>query len=281
VNNDMVLVRRVPRPRPRIMGILNVTPDSFSDGGSWQNVDEAVEHAVELHKQGADIIDVGGESTRPGADRVSPEEEQQRVLPVVRELSSRGIRVSVDTMNSTTARAAAEAGASIINDVSGGLADEEMYRVISSLEVDYIVSHWRGHSKDMNDLARYNDVVGDVRTELQQRVAELIIWGVDENRIIIDPGLGFAKQGQQNWQLLGRLDRLESLGFPIMIGASRKGFVGELLSDEQEMTERDPATAVVSALAAQSGAWGVRVHDVESTKAALAVWSAWEKGATA
>ncbi|MCU1424801.1 MAG: folP [Microbacteriaceae bacterium] len=281
MNNDMVLVRRVPRPRPRIMGILNVTPDSFSDGGSWQNVDEAVEHAVELHKQGADIIDVGGESTRPGADRVSPEEEQQRVLPVVRELSSRGIRVSVDTMNSTTARAAAEAGASIINDVSGGLADEEMYRVISSLEVDYIVSHWRGHSKDMNDLARYNDVVGDVRTELQQRVAELIIWGVDENRIIIDPGLGFAKQGQQNWQLLGRLDRLESLGFPIMIGASRKGFVGELLSDEQEMTERDPATAVVSALAAQSGAWGVRVHDVESTKAALAVWSAWEKGATA
>jgi dihydropteroate synthase len=281
VNNDMVLVRRVPRPRPRIMGILNVTPDSFSDGGSWQNVDEAIAHAVELHKHGADIIDVGGESTRPGADRVSPDEEQQRVLPVVRELSARGIRVSVDTMNSTTARAAAEAGASIINDVSGGLADEEMYRVIASLKVDYIVSHWRGHSKDMNDLARYNEVVGDVRTELQHRIAELIIWGVDENRIIIDPGLGFAKTGQQNWQLLGRLDRLESLGFPIMIGASRKSFLGELLDDEREMSERDPATGVVSALAAQAGVWGVRVHDVETTKAALAVWSAWEKGATA
>ena len=278
--SDMVLVRKVARPRPRIMGILNVTPDSFSDGGRWNSVDDAIEHGALLHAEGADLIDVGGESTRPRAVRVSPDEEQQRVLPVVRELSDRGIRVSIDTLNSSTARAAAEVGATIVNDVSGGLADEEMFRTIAALDTEYIVSHWRGHSDTMNELANYNEVVGDVRTEIQRRVAELIIWGVDENRIIVDPGLGFAKTSTHNWRLLGNLDRLASLGYPVLIGASRKRFLADLLPGDATVQERDPATAVISALAAQAGVWGVRVHDVETTKAALAVWSEWEKGAT-
>jgi len=280
VGNDMVLVRKTARPRPRIMGILNVTPDSFSDGGRWNSVDDAIEHGALLHSQGADLIDVGGESTRPGAVRVSPDEEQQRVLPVVRELSDRGIRVSIDTLNSSTARAAAEAGASIVNDVSGGLADDEMFRTIASLDTDYIVSHWRGHSDNMHELANYTEVVGDVRTEIQRRVAELIVWGVDENRIIVDPGLGFAKTAAHNWKLLGNLDRLASLGYPVLIGASRKRFLADLLPGDAAVEDRDPATAVISALAAQAGVWGVRVHDVDTTKAALAVWTEWEKGAT-
>ena len=280
MGNDMVLVRKTARPRPRIMGILNVTPDSFSDGGRWNSVDDAIEHGALLHAQGADLIDVGGESTRPGAVRVSPDEEQQRVLPVVRELSDRGIRVSIDTLNSSTARAAAEAGATIVNDVSGGLADEEMFRTIAALDTEYIVSHWRGHSDNMNELANYNEVVGDVRTEIQRRVAELIVWGVDESRIIVDPGLGFAKTAAHNWKLLGNLDRLASLGYPVLIGASRKRFLADLLPGDATIDERDPATAVISALAAQAGVWGVRVHDIETTKAALAVWSEWEKGAT-
>jgi dihydropteroate synthase len=280
VTGEMVLVRRSARPRPRIMGILNVTPDSFSDGGRWASVDDAIEHGARMHEQGADIVDVGGESTRPGAERVAVDEEQQRVLPVVRELSARGIRVSIDTLNASTAAAAAEAGAAIVNDVSGGLADEEMFRTIAGLEVDYIVSHWRGHSDHMNDLARYDEVVGDVRTEIQARVAELIVWGVDERRLIIDPGLGFAKTGSHNWKLLGNLDRLQSLGYPVLVGASRKGFLGGLLDPDATPVDRDPATAVISALAAQAGAWGVRVHDIESTAAALAVWTAWEAGAT-
>jgi len=278
MNSDMVLVRKAARPRPRIMGILNVTPDSFSDGGQWNSVNDAIAHGALLHSQGADLIDVGGESTRPGAVRISPEEEQDRVLPVVRELSERGIRVSIDTLNASTARAAVDAGASIVNDVSGGLADDEMYRTIAALEGDYIVSHWRGHSENMNDLATYNEVVGDVRTEIQRRVAELIVWGVDERRIVIDPGLGFAKTGNDNWKLLGNLDRLASLGYPILIGASRKRFLGELLPPESSAADRDPATAVISALAAQAGVWGVRVHDVESTRAALDVWTEWERG---
>ena len=278
--SDMVLVRKVARPRPRIMGILNVTPDSFSDGGRWNSVDDAIEHGALLHAEGADLIDVGGESTRPGAVRVSPDEEQQRVLPVVRELSDRGIRVSIDTLNSSTARAAAEAGATIVNDVSGGLADEEMFRTIAALDTEYIVSHWRGHSDNMNELANYNEVVGDVRTEIQRRVAELIVWGVDERRIVIDPGLGFAKTGSHNWKLLGNLDRLQSLGYPVLIGASRKRFLADLLPGDAAVEDRDPATAVISALAAQAGVWGVRVHDVDTTKAALAVWTEWEKGAT-
>jgi dihydropteroate synthase len=280
VGNDMVLIRKTARARPRIMAILNVTPDSFSDGGRWNSVDDAIEHGALLHAEGADLVDVGGESTRPGAVRVSPDEEQQRVLPVVRELSNRGIRVSIDTLNSSTARAAAEAGASIVNDVSGGLADPEMFRTIASLDTDYIVSHWRGHSDTMNELANYNEVVGDVRTEIQRRVAELIVWGVDENRIIVDPGLGFAKTSSHNWKLLGNLDRLASLGYPVLIGASRKRFLADLLPGDATVEQRDPATAVISALAAQAGVWGVRVHDVETTKAALAVWTEWEKGAT-
>jgi dihydropteroate synthase len=274
----MVLVRRVPRPRPNIMGVLNVTPDSFSDGGRWQNLDDAIAHAAQLHEQGADLIDVGGESTRPGAERVDPAEEQQRVLPVVRELTSRGIRVSVDTVNSSTARASVEAGATTINDISGGLADDEMFRTIASLDVDYIVSHWRRGGADAE--SSYRSVVGDVRTELQLRVAELIIWGVDERRIIIDPGLGFAKTAEDNWKLLGGIDRLQSLGFPVLIGASRKRFLAPFAADDAPAAERDTATSIISALAAQAGVWGVRVHDIPSTKSALDVWNAWEHGAT-
>lgn len=266
--------------RPQIIGVLNVTPDSFSDGGQWEDVEAAIGHGIELHEQGADLIDVGGESTRPGADRVPSAAEQERVLPVLRGLVSRGIPVSIDTMNSDTALAAAKAGASIINDVSGGLADPEMYRVVAQTGVHYIAMHWRGHSKDMTELATYGDVVAEVRTELKARVAELIVWGVSPDKVILDPGLGFAKNAEHNWKLLSSFQRLQSIGYPVMIGASRKRFLGELLPEGSAIEERDFPTAVLSVLAAKAGAWGVRVHDVPSTKQALEVWSAWENGAS-
>ena len=263
---------------PQIFAILNVTPDSFSDGGQFDGVDEAVSRGIELTKQGADIIDVGGESTRPGAERVDPAEEQERVIPVVRGLVAAGVPVSIDTMNASTALAAAEAGASVINDVSGGLADPEMYRVVAETGATYIASHWRGHL-DGDDDAEYDDVVYDVRHELKGRIAELIVWGVNPRRIVIDPGLGFSKTADHNWKLLGHLPALATLGYPILVGTSRKRFLGELLPDDSPATDRDAATAITSALAAQAGAWGVRVHNVAETKAALDVWSAWEKGA--
>lgn len=279
--SELVVVGResTPRPRPRIMGILNVTPDSFSDGGQFASADEAIERAVALVEHGADLIDVGGESTRPGAARVSTGDEIDRVLPVIRGLVSRGIGVSVDTMNSETAAAAIDAGAEIINDVSGGLADPEMYRVIAASGATYIASHWRGHSDSMNELAEYDDVVYDVRHELKGRIAELIVWGVNPRRIVIDPGLGFAKTAEHNWKLLGHLPALATLGYPILVGTSRKRFLGELLPDDAPATDRDAPTAITSALAAQAGAWGVRVHNVAETKAALDVWDRWERGA--
>lgn len=264
--------------RPAIMGILNVTPDSFSDGGLYNTFDDAVDHAVRLVNAGANIIDVGGESTRPGAERLPIEKEQARVLPVIRELVARDIPVSVDTMNAATAAAAIDIGAVLVNDVSGGLADRGMARLIAESGIDYVAMHWRGHSSRMDDLAVYSDVVRDVRNELKHRVAELIVAGVRPDRIILDPGLGFAKTSQHNWRLLGRLRELETLGHRVLIGASRKRFLGDLLPEGAPTSDRDPATATISALAAESGVWGVRVHDVAGTLAALELWEAWNAG---
>ncbi|TBN58636.1 dihydropteroate synthase [Glaciihabitans arcticus] len=258
------------------MGILNVTPDSFSDGGEHNELEAAVAHAVALVEAGADLIDVGGESTRPGAERVPEGEELERVLPVITELASRGIRVSVDTMRASTAKAAVEAGAEIVNDVSGGLADPEMYRTIAATGASYVAMHWRAPSDEMHTHAVYGDVVTDVRSELKARVAELIVWGVAPEKIIIDPGIGFSKNAAQNWSVLGHLDALVTLGCPVLVGVSRKRFLGELLPEDAPAADRDGATAIVSALAAQAGVWGVRVHDVKGTKFALDVWSAWE-----
>lgn len=269
---------RAPQGHPAIMGILNVTPDSFSDGGLYDNVDSAVEHAVAMVEAGATIIDVGGESTRPGAERVATVDEQQRVLPVIRELVARDIPVSIDTMNALTAAAAVDSGVVLINDVSGGLADRGMARVVAEAGVDFVAMHWRGHSDTMESAAQYTDVVRTVRDELKHRVAELIVVGVRPERIILDPGLGFAKNSQHNWQLLGRLRELETLGHRVLIGASRKRFLGELLPQDAPTSDRDPATAAISALAAESGVWGVRVHDVAGTHAALTVWEAFNGG---
>jgi len=268
---------RAIRSRPLIMGIVNVTPDSFSDGGQFDSTDAAIEHGLELIEQGADIIDVGGESTRPGATRVDAKAERKRVLPVIEELVGHGVRVSVDTTRSAIARAAAEAGAEFVNDVSGGLADDEMYRTVAETGVTYIAMHWRGPSDTMQQKAVYKNVVREVRSELKARIAELLVWGVDPAKIIVDPGIGFSKTSAHNWALLGHLDDLVTLGCPILVGASRKKFIGELLFDEE--ANRDPATSVISVLSAQAGAWGVRVHDVASTKAALDVLGAWNKGA--
>ncbi|MEO8261896.1 MAG: dihydropteroate synthase [Pseudolysinimonas sp.] len=265
-----------PQPRTLIMGVLNVTPDSFSDGGKWQKPDDAIAHAVAMVDAGASIVDVGGESTRPGATPVANPEERKRVLPIVRELVSRGITVSIDTMHAQTALAAVDAGAQLINDVSGGLADEGMGRVVAETGVHFIAMHWRGGA-DVE--AGYRDVVADVRAELKSRVAELVVMGVQPERIVLDPGLGFAKDAGHNWQLLGRLDELASLGHGILIGASRKRFLSELVADDAPMEARDEPTAIVSALAARSGAWAVRVHDVAWTRRALDVWERWQDGA--
>ena len=263
------------RNRPVVMGILNVTPDSFSDGGRWNDLAAAIEHGVVLQQAGADLVDVGGESTRPGAERVGEDEEHARVLPVVEALVSRGVAVSVDTMRASTARLATDAGATIINDVSGGLADPEMYGVVASSAADYVAMHWRTLD---HEAPVYDNVVRDVRTELKQRIAELIVHGVDESRIIVDPGIGFAKTAIDNWQLLGHLDELVGLGTRVLVGVSRKRFLAEFAVDDAPPEARDAATATISALAAQAGAWGVRVHDVASTRAALDVWQAWERG---
>lgn len=264
--------------RPVVLGILNVTPDSFSDGGQFTSPESAVERGVALIAEGADFVDVGGESTRPGATRVPAEEELARVLPVVRGLVARGVRVSIDTMNARTALAAVESGAAMINDVSGGLADPEMYRIVAFTRVDYIAMHWRGHSSTMQDLATYGDVVADVRDELKQRLAEMLVWGIDPARVVIDPGLGFAKTSAHNWALLNALDQLRSLGHRVLLGASRKRFLGDFLPEGASPAERDQASAIMSALAAEAGAWGVRVHDASATRLALDLVTAWHSG---
>ncbi|TFB52468.1 dihydropteroate synthase [Cryobacterium tagatosivorans] len=254
-----------------IMGVLNVTPDSFSDGGKWAGTDAAVQHGLTLRDQGADLIDVGGESTRPGATRVSPADEQARVIPVITELSRAGIDVSVDTLNSETALAAAAAGATIINDVSGGLADPDMASVAARTGLRFVAMHWRGHAEEMEALASYENVVTEVRDELTARVDALVRAGVARERILLDPGLGFSKQPGHNWQILAHLAAFDELGLPVLVGASRKRFLAAALPADAPIVARDLPTAVVSVLAAQAGAWGVRVHDVAGTRAALNV----------
>jgi dihydropteroate synthase len=268
-----------PLARCRVMGILNVTPDSFSDGGRWLDADRAVSHGRQLAADGADLVDVGGESTRVGAHRVPVEEELRRVLPVVRELAAEGIAVSIDTMRSVVAEAALCEGATLVNDVSGGLADPTMLRLVAEAKVPYVVMHWRGHSIRMNELTTYVDVVADVCSELAQRLDAAVDAGVDVDAIILDPGLGFAKNADHNWALLANLDALHQLGRPLLIGASRKRFLGALLADaageQRPMDERDDATAAVTALAAAAGAWGVRVHEVRGSLDAVRVAAAY------
>ena len=259
--------------RPVILGILNVTPDSFSDGGEHADAAVAVEHGVRMIAAGADVIDVGGESTRPGAERLTPAEEQRRVLRVIEGLRDRGVPVSIDTMNAGTAELAVDRGAVIINDVSGGTADARMPDVAAASEVLFVAMHSRGTSATMNSLASYDDLVGEVRAELEARTGRLLAAGVASERIILDPGLGFAKTEEQNWQLLGALREVCGWGHPVLVGASRKRFLGRLLPDGAPASNRDAATSVVSALSADAGAWGVRVHDVAATKLALDVWS--------
>ncbi|WP_214413225.1 dihydropteroate synthase [Sphaerisporangium fuscum] len=265
-----------------VMGVVNVTPDSFSDGGRWFDPEAAVRHGLELVEQGADIVDVGGESTRPGAARVSLDEELRRVEPVIRALSQEGVPVSVDTMRAEVADAAVRAGAAMVNDVSGGLADPAMPQVVASAGVPYVVMHWRGHSQDMDGRAVYSDVVTEVAEELRKRVDSVLAEGVDERQILIDPGLGFAKRPEHNWALLGGIHRLGELGYPIIIGASRKRFLGRLLA-EPDGTPRpfsgaDDATLAVTALAAHAGAWCVRVHHVRPNADAVRVAAAWRRG---
>ncbi|MDN4477466.1 dihydropteroate synthase [Demequina sp. SYSU T00039] len=265
-----------------VMGILNVTPDSFSDGGRFARVDDAVAQGVALVAGGADLVDVGGESTRPGAAPVTPEEERARVIPVIRELADRGIVTSIDTMHAATARAAVEAGASLVNDVSGGLADAAMAATVADLEVDFICMHWRAHSPDMDALDRYDDVVAEVRDELAARVDALVAAGVGEQRIVLDPGLGFSKVTDSNWPLLARVDDW-SRGHRVLIGASRKRFLGAAIArdgvDAADPAVREHATTAVTALAARAGAWAVRVHDATAAADAVRVVSAWNNAA--
>ncbi|WP_229859977.1 dihydropteroate synthase [Streptomyces anandii] len=262
------------------MGVVNVTPDSFSDGGSSFAADAAVAHGLALLEQGADIVDVGGESTRPGARRPPADEELRRVLPVVRELAAAGAVVSVDTMRAGVAARALDAGARLINDVSGGLADPAMLPLMARAATPYVVMHWRGHSAGMEANARYGDVVADVLGELRLRIEAALEAGIAPGSLIVDPGLGFAKEPEHNWRLLARLGEIRALGHPVLVGASRKSFLGRLLADDatgrpRAARLRDAATAAVSALAAAQGAWCLRVHDVASTLDAVRVSARW------
>jgi dihydropteroate synthase len=280
------------------MGIVNATPDSFSDGGRYLDPELAIAHALALVADGADVVDVGGESTRPGAERVPVAEEIRRVLPVVAALSERGIVVSIDTMNAETAVAAVEAGARIVNDVSGGLADPGMLAAVAPTSADFVLGHWRGPSSDMYARAEYADVARDVAGELAERLREAAGAGIDPARVVLDPGIGFGKTAKQNWEMLAGLEHLGALGSRVLVGTSRKKFLTALLDevsgdasgdvpgdaslerrDAASLERRDAATAVTSVLAARAGAWGVRVHNVAATRDALAVSAAWQRGA--
>ena len=258
--------------QPLVFGILKVTPDSFSDGGLWDDPAKAVAHARAMVDAGADVIDVGGESTRPGATAIDTAEEQRRVLPVVRALTDDGIVVSIDTMRSATAAAAINLGATYVNDVSGGLNDPDMATVVIHSPAIYIAMHWRGDSSVMDDLATYDDVTRDVIAELSERVERLMDAGLEPHRLWLDPGLGFAKSSDHNWQLLRDLPDVVALGYPVMVGASRKRFLSPF---GEAPADRDEATAAISLLSAEAGASAVRVHDVGHTARALAVRAAW------
>jgi dihydropteroate synthase len=263
-----------------VIGVLNVTPDSFSDGGRYSGVAAAVEAGVAMADAGAQWVDVGGESTRPGAQRVALETEVERVVPVVAALADHGVQVSIDTMRAAVARACVAAGARMVNDVSGGLADTAMLSTVAELDVDYVAMHWRAQSAHMQRFTEYTDVVEDVATALEQRLRACTEAGIVADKVILDPGLGFAKESHHNWELLGSLERLVEIGPRVLIGASRKRFLGSLLHDSGGMRpvlERDAATATISALAAMQGVWGVRVHDVVGTCDALRVLQAWQE----
>ena len=265
----------LPDGRCRVMGVVNVTPDSFSDGGRYLDPDAAVAHGLQLAAEGADLVDVGGESTRPGADRVDEDTERARVIPVVRRLAAAGLLVSVDTMRAGVAAAALDEGAALINDVSGGLADPAMLPLMAASGVPYVVMHWRGHSDVMQMHTDYDDVVGEVCDALLERLAGAEAAGVDPRLVAFDPGIGFGKTAEQNWQLLGAMDRLVALGQPLLVGASRKTFLGAMLAADREPPappdRRDEASAAVSTLAAAAGAWCVRVHVARSAAAAVQV----------
>lgn len=255
-----------------VMGVLNVTPDSFSDGGRYLTVDAAVEHGLRLVREGADLVDVGGESTRPGADRTPAAEERARVLPVVRELAAAGVAVSIDTMRAAVAEAAVAAGAVLVNDVSGGLADPDMARCVADLGTPYIAMHWRAHSARMREHSRYRDVVADVVAELRCRVHALVAAGLRPDRLIVDPGLGFAKTAAQSWQLVRRLDEVFALERHVLVGASRKSFLTTVApGSAADAAEREAATTAVTAAAAARGAFAVRVHDVPASVVAARV----------
>jgi dihydropteroate synthase len=264
-----------PIGRTRVMGVINVTPDSFSDGGRWLDPETAIQHGLDLVADGADVVDVGGESTRPGAIRIDAAEELRRVIPVVRGLADSGVAVSVDTMRADVAERALDAGAVLINDVSGGRADERMIHVAKASESPIVLMHWRGHSDRMQDLTTYADVVQDVIAELSVQVDTAVATGIPESRIIVDPGLGFSKTGAQNWVILANLSAFAALGFPLLVAASRKRFLGELLADAdgalRPTDDREAATAAISTMAAIAGAWAVRVHEPRATSDAVRV----------
>ena len=268
--------------RTRVMGVVNATPDSFSD--AHPTTERAVQHGLALLEQGADLLDIGGESTRPGAQRVPEDEELRRVLPVVTGLVAAGAVVSVDTMRAAVARAAVGAGAHLVNDVSGGLADPDMLATVAALGVPYVAMHWRGHSVDMQQRAGYVDVVAEVAAELCARRDAALAAGIAPGRLLLDPGLGFAKQGPHSWSLLRALPELAALGHPLLVGASRKAFLGGLLADSsgerRPPAGRDAATAALTVVAAQAGAWAVRVHDVTPSADAVRVVAAMGPGAT-
>lgn len=266
-----------------VMGVLNVTPDSFSDGGLYLQHDRAVAHGFALAEAGADLVDVGGESTRPGAGRISADEERARVLPVVAELAAAGVAVSVDTMRAEVAEAAVAAGATLVNDVSGGLADPAMLATVAQLGVPVVLMHWRAPSDTMQQHTAYDDVVGDVVSELRRRLEAAEAAGVDLARVALDPGVGFSKTAEQNWEVLAGLDRVAELGRPVLVATSRKRFLGELLAADGELrptAARDDATTATTALAAARGAWCVRVHDVRASADAVRVAARWTGGAS-
>jgi len=248
-----------------VMGILNVTPDSFSDGGDFETFDSAVAHGLAMLAEGADIIDIGGESTRPGAQRITEEEELARVIPVIKELAQQGAVISIDTMRSGVARAAVAVGATYINDVSGGLADSQMHQVAAALGTKYILMHWRGHSVDMNSRAIYSDVVEEVKAELMEQVDKALTAGIDREKLILDPGIGFAKESEHNWELIHNITEFVELGYPVLVGASRKRFLGG-----DSPSEREAATLKITEDLLATGIWGVRVHSVAPHKAVIA-----------
>ncbi|MGN6251169.1 MAG: dihydropteroate synthase [Marmoricola sp.] len=268
------------RHRPLVMGVVNVTPDSFSDGGRYLAADAAIAHALELLASGADLVDIGGESTRPGATRPLVVEELDRVVPVIARLSEAGALVSVDTMRSEVARAALDAGAVLVNDVSGGLADPAILEVVAAAGAAYVAMHWRGHADVMRDRAHYDDVVAEVRSELGERVDAAVAAGVSPDRLAIDPGLGFAKTAEHNWTLLRHLDELD-LGLPVLVGSSRKSFLGTLLAapdgTPRPVSDREAANTALTTIAALEGVWAVRVHEVRASVDAVRVVDRWRQ----